>query len=231
MEQKITPANPFVHLPPLMKAIVYRDDVSDLNGEIIKLHHLTQTQQKQLMSVLRKVILKVIEPQDLVQTIEHDLGLAAPAAVSLAIDLLGKRFLSMEFYLGPIAPLIRQLGGNPAPFLLEAQQRYPEVYDPAKTATSGAAPSSAGSEILKNFDERLEDFKGRAEILLRLTGLSSTIEDRMKADQLPHDQGEGLLADLEEAASTVDTRDLSHLERQRLRRKLARVVEAVGVGA
>ena len=212
-----------------MKAILYREDVSELNIAIFTTHKLSEDQQTKGMAVIRKILLKSVEPKDLVQTLEHDLNLEAPAAVSLAIDLLGKRFLPMEFYLGPIAPLIRQLGGDPAPFLAEAQQRYPEVYNPQPAAmASEVQQNTAESEILKNFDERLENFKGRAEILLRLTGLSSVIEDRMKADQLPRDQGEQLIADLDEVASAVDTHDLSHLERQRLRRKLTRVVEAVG---
>lgn len=222
----------FTNIPPLAKQVLGHEENADLNQAIIDAHQIPFDQVQSFMQVVRKVLLKTVHPQDLVQTLEHDLGLDAPAAVSLAIDLLGKRFLPMEFYLGPIAPLIRQLGGNPDSFLAEAQQRYPEVYNPQPDTTpEERAQNVADSEILKNFDERLEDFKGRAEVLLRITGLSSTIEDRMNADELPRDQGERLMADLEEIASAVDTRDLSHLERQRLRRKLARVVEAVGVPA
>lgn len=225
------PANPFLNLPPLMKEILYREDVSELNIAIFAVHKLTEEQQKNAMGVIRKILLKTVEPKDLVQTLEHDLGLDAPAAVSLAIDLLGQRFLPMEFYLGPIAPLIRQLGGDPAPFLAAAQKRYPVVYSPQTAEQHQQAIVAAENDLLKNFEDRLNDFKGRAEILLRLTGMSATVEDRMKANQLSRDEGESLLADLEEVAAAVDTRDLSHLERQRLRRKLTRVVEAVGARA
>ena len=73
----------------------------------------------------------------------------------------------------------------------------------------------------------LSDVRGRAEILLRLTGLSSVVEAAMGGNRVSKDEGEQLMASLDDAATIINTRDLSPLEVEALRRRLQRLVKQI----
>lgn len=79
--------------------------------------------------------------------------------------------------------------------------------------------------ILKDFDQRLESFAGRAEILLRLTGLGTDIEDGVKAGKIQAEAGEQQIATLDSISSAINSRDLNPFEVNALHRRLTRLVD------
>jgi hypothetical protein len=215
----------FGKLPDLMKSVIDREENSEINSAIESKNKLTAAQGDAMMGVIRSIILQTIRPDELVSVIQRDIHLDEPQAKKLALDLLGERFLPMEFYLGPIRPLIEQLGGNVNEYLVQARQRYPEVYAP-KTETPKPSEGETGSEpqLLQNFNEKVETPRGRADILLRLTGLAGQVDELMKAEKLPQADGEALLRDLDTLSYAVNTKDLNPLEVQSLKRRLRKVL-------
>lgn len=221
-----------------MKSIIDREESVVVNIDIEKNNGLTREQGDKMMGVIRKVILQIIRPDELVATIQKDIGLDEAAAEKLALDLLGRRFLAMEFYLGGIRPLIQQLGGNVDQYLAEAKKRYPEVYQaaPAPTAapvapapsavvaTKPTAQPSASSSLLDGLEERLTTFRGRAEVLLRMTALSQQVETAINAKVIDDSRGQALLQALDALSYAVNTQDLNPLEVQAIKRRLAKVV-------
>lgn len=117
-------------LPNLMQQILLHDEVADTNSAIIEQHQLNEDQAVAMIGVIRKVILQTIQPAELVSALVHDLGISAEQARPLALDLLGRRFMPMEWYLGGVSEEIRRLGGDPIAFEAEAKRIYPEVYSP-----------------------------------------------------------------------------------------------------
>lgn len=220
-------ANPFRDLPALMKTIIDKDISAEMNMTIEQANGLTPTQGDRMMGVIRKVILKTIGPEQLVETIKRDVNLDDERAKKLALDLLMKRFLPMEWYIGKVQPLIQQLGGNIAESLAEARQRYPEVYSPKPTAAGPTAEVSQDHPILKNFDERATTLKGQADILLRLTGLSSQIEAAVAAGRLTQPDGERLMQDLDAVSYAVNTQDLNPFEINSIKRKIRKIIARV----
>lgn len=220
-----TIVNPFVNLPPLMKRVMDHDENIDTNIAIEKKNALSKQQGNAMMQVIRSVILQTIRPDELVSVIQRDIHLDEPQAKKLALDLLGERFLPMEFYLGPVRPLIEQLGGNVNEYLVQARQRYPEVYAPkSETPKPSEGETGAEPQLLQNFNEKVETPRGRADILLRLTGLAGQVDELMKAEKLPQADGEALLRDLDTLSYAVNTKDLNPLEVQSLKRRLRKVL-------
>lgn len=208
----------------------------DTNFAISQENKLSREQGDAMMRVIRKIILKVITPRELLETIRRDIpGLDNQQVRQLALDLLGRRFLPMEWYIGNVENLIRELGGDPATYLVEAKKNYPEVYAQTISSTTPppanpapVTPVSAEHAVLRNFDERVSSFQGRAEILLRLTGLSAEVETAMKSNSLTQAAGERLLQQLDGLSYAVNTKDLNALEIQALKRGIRKVLRALG---
>lgn len=222
MATLIKPQTPFSKLPDLMKQILLHDENTEINIAIKEKNRLSNEQRDKMMGVIRKVILQTIRPDDLVITLKQDLNLNEDRAKKLALDLLGERFLPMEFHIGPVRPLIEQLGGNVNEYLVQARQRYPEVYAP-KLAPSPENPTGENS-LLRNFENKIETARGRADLLLRLTGLAGQIDEMMKKEILNQAAGEELLRSLDTLSFAVNTQDLNPLEVQSLKRRLRKVL-------
>jgi hypothetical protein len=237
----------------MMQSVLSHEENGELTLRVADDHDLSRDQRKALVHIVQFVILQQVRPQDVPERVEKDLQLGRQEARQVACDLLGWRFLPMEWYIGPVQPVIRNLGGDPEHYLAELREIYPEVFlgaplfpepkpDPEDPMTAynekiaaadqqqaEAAPEmSTRSEefgILDEFLERLGSESGRAEILLRLTGLSSTLEERMDAGAITREVGEGFLERLESIANAIETRDMNPLEMQSLRRRMQRILE------
>lgn len=123
-------SNILAKLPTLMKQILLHDEVVETNEAIISEHQLNDHQAVAMIGVIRKIILQTITPSGLVDALVKDLGLELEKAKALALDLLGRRFIPMEWYIGGVSEEIRKLGGDPIRFEAEAKKIYPEVYQP-----------------------------------------------------------------------------------------------------
>lgn len=212
-----------------MKQVLYHEENNDLNRAIKEQHHLSETQGEVMMEIIRKVILQVITPNALAETIQREVGLNTDQSQALALDLLSKRFLPMEWYLGPIQPLIHELGGNVTEALAEAQQRYPEVYNPQQQEesydlTGEEEPSAMTAAMLENFEDRIGTMRGKADILLRLTGLSTEVETMMQSGALDQETGNRMMRDLEAVSYAVNTQDLNPFEVNSIKRKIKKVL-------
>ncbi|MEK7637092.1 MAG: hypothetical protein AAB402_01715 [Patescibacteria group bacterium] len=228
-------ANLFTNLPDLLKDILAEDVSVDINMEIGKKYGINSKQIGVFVKVIRKVIFKTITPAELVATIKKDLGLDETKAKGMALDLLGRKFLPMQWYVGNVEGLIKELGGNLEKYVAEAKKNYPEVYAPqAKTETAPAKEPAAAKDtgeepsILRQIEERLTSTKGRAEVLLRLTALSQQIEEAVKAQRLDEAAGEELLHSLDALSYAVNTKDLNPLEVAAIKRRLKNVVLKLG---
>ena len=241
-----TQANPFSQLPDLLWNMLVRVETIDINIDIATQNKLTEAQGKGMMGVIRKIILKSITPRELLDTIRRDItGLNDQQAKKLALDLLGRRFLPMQWYIGNVEQLILELGGKVDEYLVVAKKIYPEVYAQnmtptglvsavpprMKTVTTAEVVVDAATlekhPVLHNFDERVGSLKGRAEVLLRLTGLSSEVEEAMKAKKVTEAEGEQLLKTLDGLSYAVNTKDLNALEVEALRRGIKKVLRAL----
>ncbi len=122
--------NIFSGLPELMKQILLHDENAEINGEIREHFQLSQEQGISMMGIIRNVILQHIQPSGLVQAFQTDMKLDEEVAKKMALELLGRRFLVMEWYLGGVTSEIQKLGGDVAVYEAEARKNYPEVYQP-----------------------------------------------------------------------------------------------------
>lgn len=228
-------------LPDLAKSILQHDETTDFNGEIIDRFKLNSSQTKALMKLLQLLIMKVLSPKDLIVRVENDLLLPHEQARLVTLEVLGWRALPLEWYLGPVQPVIKNLGGQPEQYLPGLHRIYAEVYSGAplqldpkpdeddpfieyeKETTAVTSPSHH-AEILNHFAEHLGNFAGRAEILLRLTGLGTELEERAKAGTLEKAKAEKMIADLDAMSNAINTRDLNPFEVQALHRRLSRML-------
>lgn len=232
----------FAQLPALMKQLLLHEENTDINIEIKKANNLTPEQGEKMMQIIRKIIFITITPRELVDVIQREVGLDNGRARKLALDLLGRRFLPMEWYIGNVERLIRDLGGKVEDYLATAKKIYPEVYEPhptsslaanqpAASATETISPMSPSAQeispYLANLEDRLTNFKGRAEVLLRLTGLSQQIDEAIKTKQVSTEHGQELLRILDTLSYAVNTQDLNPLEIQAIKRRLTKVVTEV----
>jgi len=178
-----------------------------------------------MMQVIRKILLQTLHPRDLIPELRSQLALEAPDAVALGLDLLGERFLPLEWYLGEVQPLIKELGGDLPSYVRLAHDRFPEVYE--QPQPPAPVSQEQQQDIFDRFSSLLVSPEGRAELLFRLTAWSSVVDAKMAEGGLAREAGEKLLAELESAATSIETRDLSPLEVQSMRRRLQRLQEAV----
>lgn len=224
--------SPYSKLPDLMKSIIDRELFAQFDIEIEQHNGLTLEQGDKMMDVIRGIILKRYAPNKLVLTLKKTIGLDETKSKKLALDLLGRQFLPMEWYIGNVEGLIKELGGDLAMYQAQARKNYPEVYDPEtakRRAESEAEPAvEAGKQaepsILHLIDERLQTNKGRAEVLLRLTALSQEIEEAMKTGELTETEGQRLLHSLDALSYAVNTQDLNPLEVAAIKRRLKNVL-------
>ncbi len=215
-------------LPDLLKSVLGHEETADLNVEMIDRHHLSGDQVSALLNLLQLVIMQILSPADLLMRVQQDLHLDPTRAKALTLDVLGLRLLPMEWYIGPVQPTITQLGGNPEMYLKRLRTIYPEVYSPKAPAELSETPtSSSHPTLLNNFEDRLTSFKGRAEVLLRLTGLSSELEEMMKDNQLASNDGQQLMQQLDAITYAVNTQDLNAFEVQSIKRRLTKILERI----
>lgn len=235
--------SPFSKLPDLMKMLTGSEVFPKINIEIEKQNGLTVEQGDKMMDVIRKVVLKTIEPRELLANIQKTIGLNENKAKKLALDLLGRQFLPMQWYIGDVEGEIKKLGGDVAKYETEARKNYPEVYEPhaqepeVQTETSDVVtekkePASVRTvtsdtnepTILHSIDDRLTTNKGRAEVLLRLTALSQQIEEAGKAKTLNENEAQELMHSLDTLSYAVNTQDLNPLEIAAIKRRLKNIL-------
>lgn len=225
-------ANPFAGLPDLIQKILVHEENTDANIEIQEKHALSGEQGNAMMKIIREVILKTLAPQDLVSALQSQLHLDSNTATSMARDLLALRFLPMEWYIGPVQPILHQLGGDVDAALERAAKIYPEVYAPAQPVEGDQpllAPSAPEDtyHLLNEFDTWIETPKGKAEILLRLTNLSIRVENASRDGRIPEAEGQKLLGDLDAVSYAINTQDLSSFETHTLRRQVEKFLTAI----
>ena len=220
------PVSPFAGLPELLKSVLSHEENTDINLEIQSAHKLTPAQRQGMMKIIQGVILKNIVPANLVKSIQTELQLDVDQATSLARDLLSRRFLAMEWYIGPVQPLIEQLGGDVQTALRDIQRRYPELFP----ETSGVLDENVFTDsyhLLANFNEWIGTTEGKEEILLRLTNVSMQMEEAIKDGRIPEAEGQKLMADLDAVSYAVNTQDLNHFETHSMRRQIEKFLEAI----
>jgi hypothetical protein len=154
-------------------------------------------------------------------------------AKKFTIDFLGKICLPMQWYIGNVEGLIKELGGNVANYIDEAQRIFPEVYEiktaPPQPTIASVQPILANEPpILHNLEEKLTTNKGRAGILLHLTNLSLQIEQRVAAKNLTVEAGQELIHGLDSLSYAVNTKDLNPLEIAAIKRKILSVLIKLG---
>lgn len=233
----------FGKLPELLKQVIDHEENSQINADIEKVNGLTSEQGDKMMDVIRKVILKVILPSALVTTIQHDINLDEEKAKKLALDLLGRRFLPMQWYIGNVEGLIKELGGDVEHYAAEARKNYPEVYAPdanmsAETTTVEVRPQTQSATavdtdanepvIVRDIGEKLATSKGRAGVLLHLVGLSQQVEAAGKSGKFTAKETEELLRGLDALSYAVNTQDLNPLEIAAIKRRLKNILAKVG---
>lgn len=239
------PINPFSQLPALLKKVLEHEENIDINIDICRSMQLNDDQSTALMGVIRKVIFKTIRPEEVVAALKKDLELGEQQAKKLALDLLGRRFLVMQWYIGNVEAEIAKLGGDVVKYDAEARKLYPEVYEPhaqdqehvqeveqheETPAIETPSTSETGEQeptILRAIDDRLTTNKGRAEILLRMTALSQQIETAGKSGALNETQTGELLHGLDALSYAVNTQDLNPLEIAAIKRRLKSILSKV----
>lgn len=222
-------------LPPLMKVVLSKEALIDGITTIEQKFHLNGEQLAKLMAIERSVIAKVTAPAAVVGEIESALAKPTSEAKEIARDWLGLIALPMEWYIGAVQPLVQELGGDVAAYLSEAKKNFPEVYDPnfqvdqtKQAETELKASTEADNDanpIFHEFEVRLSSFRGRAEILLRLTGLGTRIEQGVQAGAITQADGEELIRQLDAVSSFINTQELNPFEIQAVKRKIKRVLE------
>ncbi len=210
-------------LPPLMKAILNNEAFGEAIGELEEKYLLSPEQTKALLIIQSSIIGQEYSPDQIYPHIKELLKLGDPIAQQITVDFLGTIVVPMQWFVGNVEQLIRGFGGDPSSFVREAQRKFPELS--AGTATPNDA--SPEERLIDDMPNHLATFAGRAEVLLRLTGLSATIEDLMNAEYMSREEGERLIADLETISSAINTHDLNPFEIQTLQRRTRRVIEEI----
>lgn len=227
-------------LPDLLKSILGHDETTDLNIEIVETHGLDPNQTYALLKILQLVIMQIVTPDKVPARVASDLNLVGDKAKNVALDLLGLRLLPMEWYIGPVQPVIKQLGGNVAMYLARLTTLYPEVYSGGSLYQAGEAEATPADTsvpdhhethelLLKDFEDRLTSFHGRAEILLRLTGVSTEIEEAVRAGRIARAQGESAMRELDSLSFAINNHDFNLFEVRAMRRKLEALLRILAV--
>lgn len=235
-----TAINPFRNLPELMKQILLHEENTEINQEIMDQNGLSIKQNTLMMALIRKVILQEVPPQKVLDVVKKDLGLDDSGAKKLTLDLLGRRFLPMQWYIGNVETEITKLGGDVAKYEAEARKNYPEVYAPkvVEQPEEDVQPTVKESTsikdeldqpaILHNLEEKLNSNKGRAGVLLHLTNLSIQIEERVAKKTITPEAGQEMIHSLDSLSYAVNTKDLNPLEIAAIKRKIHSVLKKLG---
>ncbi len=211
-------------LPPLMKTILANPALVDNSIALGEQYHLEPWQETQLMAIERGVIIQRIPVVNIPNEIRK-LGLGPDETTKLTLDFLGRIILPMEWHVGGVQMLIKQLGGRVEEYLYNGRQQFPEVYAPkTETPVVAGADSKKNHPLLQNFEDKVDTSRGRADLLLRLTGLAGQVDELMKTEKLSQADGEEVLRNLDTLSYAVNTQDLNPLEVQSLKRRLRKVL-------
>lgn len=224
-----------LHLPPLMKVVLCKEVMIDAVTQIEQQFKFNNEQLAAFMRVCQSVIAKITPPGGVVAELQTELGRSAEESRLIAREYLGRIALPLEWYIGPVQTLIQELGGDLNVYLAEAKKNFPEVYDPNfnvdqenKRSAAMAAEAQSDDEsnmIFHEFEVRLSSFPGRAEILLRLTGLATRIEQAMQAGTITTENGQELIRQLDAVSAFINTQELNPFEIQAVKRKIKRVLD------
>lgn len=222
-------------LPALMKTFVDKDLTTDLAISLVDTHHLSGVQNKAMIYLEGEIIVKNIQPSKIVSYIRQHIISDDALAKKLALDFIGTLCLPMQWYIGNVEGLIKELGGDVEKYVAEAKKNYPEVYTPKTTTEtsqpSATAPASVATNeppILHHLEEKLSSNKGRAGVLLHLTNLSLQIEERVAAKTMTAEVGQELIHSLDSLSYAVNTKDLNPLEIAAIKRKILSVLTKLG---
>lgn len=102
----------FQNLSREVKEILLMEESSEANVEMVKKFNLSEEQRKNLFVVIRGIVLKEILLDKILDEVKARLGLDEEKAKSLTCDLLGLRFLPLQFYLGNVEKYILALKGD-----------------------------------------------------------------------------------------------------------------------
>lgn len=234
----ITPrayADVIKRLPPLMKAVLTNGVMNATCVAIDDVFALTTEQSRAMMNIVTNVIAREYPPHEVYLHVFQEVRLPEERSKLLARELLGRVFLPMAWYLGNLDQDIQQLGGDLAVYRQDMMKWYPELNAPVAQVSAQPvaltptleqpAPTAGENALLANFEDRLTTFRGRAEILLRLTGLSATIDEAMHTKNMTEQDGQQLLQQLDSVSAAINTQDLNPFEVQSLKRRVERVLE------
>lgn len=221
-------------LPPLMLKLLKHEGMIQQAIALEDEFNLKGRQGKMMMELEASIIAQEFPPSALLTHVKEDMGMDEATARRFTAAFLGRLCLPMQWYIGSVEALIKEYGGNVEQYVTEAKRIFPEMFGLAPTSvpapTSIAQPIGVdvdGHPVLHNFDERVGSLKGRAEVLLRLTGLSSEVEGAMQEKKVTEVEGEQLLKQLDGLSYAVNTKDLNALEVEALRRGIKKVLRVL----
>lgn len=227
-------------LPKLMKVFVDSEKTIDLAIALVDAYGLNGLQNKAMIYLEGEIIVKHLRPADVLNFVRQHIFADENQAKKFTTDFLGQLCLPMQWYIGNVEGIIKELGGDVEKYIAEAQKNYPEVYAPnaqqksTETDTSTAASKIETSTdehepvILQDIGEKLGTSKGRAGVLLHLVALSQKIETAGKSGQLSEKETGELLHSLDALSYAVNTQDLNPLEIAAIKRRLKNILVKVG---
>jgi hypothetical protein len=209
-------------LPPLMRAILSNEALTQAAMDLDDRFSLTHEQSRMAMEIEYSIIAQEYAPSEVLTHAISMIRLPDDQARLFAAEFLGTIVMPMQWYVGNVEHLIQQYGGDLSYYKSLTADRFPELANP--TVNHPASEDQAAEKILEKFTERLSTFAGRAEILFRLTGLASQVEDAVRDNRLSASQGEQMITDLDSMSSAINTRDLNPFEVEALKRRLTRLL-------
>lgn len=220
-------------LPPLMQTLTKHHGLIDQAIALEDAHHLNGKQAKAMMNLEVSMIAQEFPPADILKYVTQEMNMEPAPAKKFTVDFIGKICLPMQWYIGNVEGLIKELGGDVANYVAEAQRIFPEVYNikngPPQPIAAAIKPIPANEPpILHNLEEKLSSNKGRAGILLHLTNLSLQIEQRVATKSLTVEAGQELIHGLDSLSYAVNTKDLNPLEIAAIKRKILSVLTKLG---
>lgn len=124
----------FQALPQEIKDIFLQNNLLNANIEIIEKFNFSEEQIQRFLDIIDRIILKEIsldkvfdslsDPSFLRMTDKEKINLDEEKTKSLFCDLLGLRFLALQFYLGDVEKYILEFKGN----LIFYQERLEKVF-------------------------------------------------------------------------------------------------------
>ncbi len=237
----LTPELYFQHyqqLPPLAQKVLVNKQLQASLSDIVRHNDLTEDQRRQTVLLTGDASVGGFPVAQLPAKLLSEAKLDEQKGKKVAVELLGRFFLPLQWHLGNVEGLIKKLGGDVAKYEAEARKNYPEVYAPhveteqqptaPVTEVAATAVAKPEPEILHFLNDRLATQRGRAEVLLRLTNLSGQVEDAIKAKKMPEDEGQALYKRLDALSFAINTQDLNPLEVAAITRQLKTVLAKLG---